>query len=580
MIITTNELTAHNIAPKTGCIHLYYDTATATLKGINSQGQSVPLKGAVNFEDFTPEQRESIRGLKGEQGIQGLRGVAFKYADFTNEQINGLKVKGDKGENGSTLNNIILNDAFAIWNNGIDFKFDGVFADQPNIGYPIADNWRIMMSPTVLDGSNKVEVKKGTEGLQLYFPCALTSFDIMLNQFLAVEENVKYTVITEVTASSGIKLLLGDVEHTLTTGRQTITTTFTASYTDNDHTFDFGICCPNSGNIQIHRVQCLPQSKWVTNNATLEALKSQKFGGRSELTALEAVLLAKIADSIVKPNLLRNGNFDIWQRGESFTSSNIISGTVGADGWYVNYATGKFNNLSKLATGGMKVDFVTTGGTFNNTLRQKLENAPNIATATIKFKGTNGLKIKFMYQNIASSITTYYGDVFTCDGSVQTLSATFEVPNGVSRKDLAIDFYEFQTGQELEIYKTKLEEGRIFTGWTYPTYSAELIENQRYYYQIHFVRAIALASFSVVSGGNASSFPVYFPIEMRTTPTFHTGTWQYYIGSGNWIDSTNMSSQVYDNKMTLFRVASNNNENKMIIPKTNEDGILSFSAEL
>ncbi len=219
-------------------------------------------------------------------------------------------------------------------------------------------------------------------------------------------------------------------------------------------------------------------------------------------------------------NLLRNGYFFIWQRGENFTSSNLPNGTVGADGWYVNYAPNKFNNLSKLATGGIKIDFVTTGGTFNNTLRHKLENAPNIATATIKFKGTNGLKIKCMYQNIGSTITTYYGDTFTCDGSVQTFSSTFEVLDGVSRKDLIIDFYEFQTGQELEIYKTKLDEGRTFTGWPYLTYSSELLENQRYYKRLDGEEILINAGYSNHFTPDGAVFiNFHHAVPMRVDPT-------------------------------------------------------------
>ena len=77
---------------------------------------------AFKYSDFTPEQLESLKGPKGdkgdkgdtgergpqgEQGIQGPvgpkgdKGDAFKYSDFTSEQLNALKgPKGDKGEQG------------------------------------------------------------------------------------------------------------------------------------------------------------------------------------------------------------------------------------------------------------------------------------------------------------------------------------------------------------------------------------------------------------------------------------------------------------------------------------------------
>ena len=68
------------------------------------------------FEDFTPEQLESLRGPQGEPGsisfeeltpeqkeyLRGPKGDAFTYEDFTQEQLNALKgqpgAKGDKGD--------------------------------------------------------------------------------------------------------------------------------------------------------------------------------------------------------------------------------------------------------------------------------------------------------------------------------------------------------------------------------------------------------------------------------------------------------------------------------------------------
>ena len=68
------------------------------------------------FEDFTPEQLESLRGPQGEPGsisfeeltpeqkeqLRGPKGDAFTYEDFTQEQLNALRgqpgEKGDKGD--------------------------------------------------------------------------------------------------------------------------------------------------------------------------------------------------------------------------------------------------------------------------------------------------------------------------------------------------------------------------------------------------------------------------------------------------------------------------------------------------
>lgn len=74
---------------------------------------------AFKYEDFTPEQLESLRGPKGDDGfikfeeltpeqkeqLRGPKGDAFTYEDFTQEQLNALRgpqgepgAKGDKGD--------------------------------------------------------------------------------------------------------------------------------------------------------------------------------------------------------------------------------------------------------------------------------------------------------------------------------------------------------------------------------------------------------------------------------------------------------------------------------------------------
>lgn len=69
------------------------------------QGEPGPKGDPFTYEDFTPEQLNAlkVKGDKGDpgiQGIQGPKGEPFRYSDFTQEQLNALKVKGDKGDPG------------------------------------------------------------------------------------------------------------------------------------------------------------------------------------------------------------------------------------------------------------------------------------------------------------------------------------------------------------------------------------------------------------------------------------------------------------------------------------------------
>lgn len=59
-------------------------------------GLQGPKGDAFTYSDFTPEQLESLK-VKGDKGDKG---DAFTYNDFTEEQLESLKVKGDKGDRG------------------------------------------------------------------------------------------------------------------------------------------------------------------------------------------------------------------------------------------------------------------------------------------------------------------------------------------------------------------------------------------------------------------------------------------------------------------------------------------------
>ena len=45
----------------------------------------------------------NVKGPKGDRGLTGPQGEPFKYEDFTKEQLEALKVKGDKGDKGDAF---------------------------------------------------------------------------------------------------------------------------------------------------------------------------------------------------------------------------------------------------------------------------------------------------------------------------------------------------------------------------------------------------------------------------------------------------------------------------------------------
>lgn len=85
-------------------------------KGDKGEKGDTGEKGeSFKYEDFTPEELEALRGPQGIQGIQGPKGDkgdSFKYDDFTQEQLESLKgakgdigpqgIQGEKGDTGAT----------------------------------------------------------------------------------------------------------------------------------------------------------------------------------------------------------------------------------------------------------------------------------------------------------------------------------------------------------------------------------------------------------------------------------------------------------------------------------------------
>ena len=63
-----------------------------------------PKGDAFTYEDFTQEQLNALKGQQGEPGQKGDKGDAFTYADFTQEQLEALRgpqgIQGVPGETG------------------------------------------------------------------------------------------------------------------------------------------------------------------------------------------------------------------------------------------------------------------------------------------------------------------------------------------------------------------------------------------------------------------------------------------------------------------------------------------------
>lgn len=78
----------------------FEDFTEAQLASLKGEKGDKGTDGTMSFTDLTDEQRASLKGDKGDTGEKGEKGDAFTYEDFTPEQLESLKVKGDKGDQG------------------------------------------------------------------------------------------------------------------------------------------------------------------------------------------------------------------------------------------------------------------------------------------------------------------------------------------------------------------------------------------------------------------------------------------------------------------------------------------------
>ena len=72
------------------------------------------------YSDFTQEQLNALKGPKGDRGEPGPKGEPFKFSDFTAEQLQALKgPKGDPGSGGGQVTSQPIEIYEVVWGNAI-----------------------------------------------------------------------------------------------------------------------------------------------------------------------------------------------------------------------------------------------------------------------------------------------------------------------------------------------------------------------------------------------------------------------------------------------------------------------------
>ena len=249
-------------------------------------------------------------------------------------------------------------------------------------------------------------------------------------------------------------------------------------------------------------------------------------------------------------NALINGNFDIWQRGTSFSGSGYT-----ADRWTNG---GAFNNatLSQQTTGAPAgsryiARITSTGATSYMALYQYMETATvaqligQTVTFSIKMRinatvNNSGFVIRLAKNSAvdATSVAGGWTDIAsttvalasipttagTSTATYFTATVTATIPNdGTANSLLAYMIYNGATasGSILELSQAQLEIGSVPTAFTRAggTIQGELAACQRYYY-----RTVADSNYTQFGNGsskqtNSAQIMIPFPVTMRTAPS-------------------------------------------------------------
>lgn len=247
-------------------------------------------------------------------------------------------------------------------------------------------------------------------------------------------------------------------------------------------------------------------------------------------------------------NKIINGDFNIWQRGTSF--SNPTAGTFVADRYYLDYnGTVGTTTISQqttptvIATGVNTSSFLrwssTVAGTGQsyNVLSQKIENVATFAEQTVtvsfyaKAAASTTLSQVYLHQNFGSggSSEIYYNlGSATVTTSWARYSFTTTLGSLSGKTVGAGSFLRFFIGAPLnstftlDTWGWQIEAGSIATPFQTATgtIAGELAACQRYFWRhVPSYSSYGQQAFGFAGSTTSAFFTMPLPVTMRTTPT-------------------------------------------------------------
>lgn len=446
-----------------------------------------------------------------------------------NEENNGVVERIKEYVDGEIKNhsqpNLLINGDFQVWSNGESFTQNGVFT---------ADKWKTYRSNQTISkcAENTLRILKtsssGATGITQEFE-NYTMFNGKEATFsfkakASVDNHTIFVRVGETVESMDLN----------TSNQKYSFTIDSLDFTTAQHSINIGSSKANVGEyIELQEIK-------------LElGCKATPFVPKKYYEELLACNDGMIGG---QPNLLINGDFQIWQRGTSFTTTNSYLYT--ADRWCVNNGI-----VSKATTNNQYAIKITSQSNDKEiNLQQYVEHIHKFKgkTLTLSWESTVSKDVDisyliFSYTGTGSVSFSSGAKTYKASNGVEKHSVTFTIPSNLdsSCNNLTIRILRrtnLTSSVDITITNVKLEIGAVATPFSSKLYSQELADCQRY------CQAQQLLGLPFRFGTNFISASISTPVTMRTAPTLIGDIDNWTIYNNNAVVQTGFTSTAVTSK--------------------------------
>lgn len=253
-------------------------------------------------------------------------------------------------------------------------------------------------------------------------------------------------------------------------------------------------------------------------------------------------------------NLLINGDFQVWQRGDSFNITKDGKYNYTADRWIVQ--TDSDNIIAKsLNDGGMRIDMSKFNGTYTNVIQllelpfyKKLIDK----TVTIKIKFKNEVSnISIGLRALPDASATH----ILMNKTSKEFVITAKIPNCSVECTKFMVYIQSKTQQMLDFEYIKMELGYFSTPLTPRSFGEELALCQRYYESFSYNKTIATG---IKQGDKSAEFMIEYVVK-RNIPTIRFKNKNSIVLSANGVShvSTDITAITHETEKATIKVTTN-----------------------